>query len=210
MFRNVITVLFVSALILMSGCQSSSGAKPSKKVIPYVEYTSYHNEVLPKIDNGYSVVKHQEYKGPKNISKDEIMATAKKNNADLVMVKNAFGFDEVEFDIYYLQETKVNNKFGAKLVEMPLHIRQTFGSNLGCTLGDISYGTPAYKYDLHKDDIITKANDRVVTSCGQFKKIMKKSKSSLKLELWADGTTYQVNMKIASKSKRTSSKKKAK
>ena len=84
---------------------------------------------------------------------------------------------------------------------MPLHIRQNFNSNLGCTLGNISYGSLAYEYDLHKYDVITKANKEVITSCKHFSKVLSKSDYNVKLSVWADGSTYEIAMKRAKKEK---------
>ena len=204
MLRNVLTVLVISTFVFMSGCQKSDGAKPAPKTIPYVEFHKYHEEVLPKLDQGYKVVEHTEYLGPKNITKDEILKKAKKLKANLVMVKSDFGFDKVSFDIYYLKKSKKDNGFGAEFVEMPLHIRQNFGSNLGCALGEVSYGTPAYNADLHKDDVITKVNGKVVTSCNHFKKLIRK-RTSYKLDIWADGKNITAELKLKKKSKSTSS-----
>ena len=203
MFRNVLTVLIISTFVFMSGCQKSNGAKPAPKTIPYVEYQKYNDEVLPKIDQGYSVLKHTEYLGPKNKTRDEITKQAKKLRADLIMVKSDFGYYDVTFDIYYLKKPDVDNSFGAQFVEMPLHIRQNFSSNLGCTLGDIAYGTPAYNADLHKDDVVTKSNGVVVTSCQHFKKIIRKKKS-VKLDIWADGKSFTSELQLKKKSKSTS------
>ena len=203
MFRNVLTVLIISTFVFMSGCQKSSGAKPAPKTIPYVEYQKYNDDVLPRLDQGYSVIEHTEYLGPNNKTRDEIIKKAKALKANLVMVKSDFGFDKVAFEIYYLKEPLKDNSFGAQFVEMPLHIRQNFGSNLGCTLGDISYGTPAYNADLHKDDVITKVNGKVVTSCRHFKKLIRK-RSSVKLDIWADGKNFSTDLKLRKKSKSTS------
>ena len=198
MLRNLLTVLILSTLMFMTGCQK----KPTP---PYVEFNQYNDDVLPKLDEGYVILKHESYTGPKNMTKDSILKSAKDYKADLVMVNDDFGIHEVSFDIYYLKKpnSRTKTQFGAKFIEMPLHIRQNFNSNLGCTLGNISYGSLAYEYDLHKYDVITKANGKEITSCKQFSKILSKSGYNAKLNVWADGETYEITIKRNKKQQQT-------
>ena len=211
MFRNLLTVLIISTFVFISGCQHGNRANPQSKpkTVPYVEFKTYNNEVLPKLDEGYTIVKHDQYQGPKNKTRDAILKEAKQLKANLVMVKSDFGYEAVSFDIYYLKKTDKDDGFGAQYVNMPLHIRQNYDSNLGCTLGDITYGTPAYNADLHKDDVIEKVDGVTVTSCTQFKKSIHRKKS-VKLNVWADGKTYNIDLKLQTKSKSRSSNKKTK
>ena len=198
MFQNTLSALFLSAVILMSASVTSSAATSNATKPTYVKYKDYNREVLPKIDQGYTVVKHDTYTGAKNRTKDTIISEAETLGANFVMVKSDFGFEEVSFDIYYLKKKKSTNSFGAETVKMPLYIRQNFNSNDGCTLGEITYGSAAYNADLHKDDVITKVDDLQVFSCKQFHKVIR-HKKAVKLKVWADNKTYSIELKLQTK-----------
>jgi len=182
----------------MSFALTSSAATKSPNKVIYTQYTDYNKEVLPKLDQGYTVVKHDNYVGPKNKTKDAIIKAAKALRSNLVMVKSDFGYDTVSFNIYYLKNTKNVTGFGAETVPMPLHIRQNFHSNDGCTLGEIDYASPAYNADLHKDDVIVKVNDILITSCKKFHNSIR-NKKTVKLNVWADNKTYDIELKLQTK-----------
>jgi len=192
-------LFFLLSLILITGFTSAcNNSQPRPPKTQYIEFSNYNEEVLPKLSEGYSVVKHDApYIGPRNITRDEILTTAKRLRANLVMVDSEFGIYNNTFDIVYLRKLRNNRlKFGATFIEMPLHIRQNLNSNIGCTIDQVYYGTPAYLNDIHHHDVITKVNGQEITSCRKLTSILKKNPKWLYLTIWADNKTYRIEMDL--------------
>ena len=189
------SILITLTILLLSAC---GAATPKKDKLQYITFESYHDEVLPKIDEGYDVIEEEHYNGSENYTPDQLKAKARAKRADIIMVDSEFGIHNNTFDIYYLKKYDYSKlRFGAKFIKMPLHIRQKFNSNIGCTLGQVFYDTPAYKYDLHEFDIIIKADDEEVTSCYKLKEILSKRRSHINITIWADGQIIDIdNIKL--------------
>ena len=196
------SIVFVVMALLMSGCLPNPAevAQPKQKeekVEKYREFSNYNRDVLPLLEKGYVVVKEVKLHQPRNITPEQFIAkigTSGYRGAEFVMVQTHIANGYYDFHAIYLRKLKTDKMvLGAQLQsEMPMQIREEFGSNKGCALGKIYYNTPAYRYDLHENDIVTFVNGEEVLSCSHLKTLLKEN-NVVDFKVWADGQTIDVD-----------------
>jgi len=199
------TVLAAVILLSITGCMKmpTIGKKREVQQERYVEFEDYNSEVVPKLDKGYKIVKLLHIKQRKNITPEEFenkMLYPPYLAADFVMVDTDIENGYYNFTAVYLKKIDVSKMmFGAVLNhDMPMEIREEFGSNKGCAIGKVYYDTPAYRYDLHENDVVVSVDGVEVLSCKHFKKLLKNQKV-VDLELWNNGQIINVNGMILNK-----------
>ena len=195
MYKTIITL---SLPLIFTGCISSGLSPTSSDDLKYVEVQNINAAVGPKLDTGFAIVKCDKIKTAKNITPEDFMSKAMTNSqyfgSEIVMVSTDISDGYYYFDACYLKEIDIEGMvFGAKLnSDMPMDIREEFDSNKGCALGKVYYETPAYKNDLHENDVVTYANNKEVKSCKHLQEIIYDA-DMLNLTLWADGNEFEVN-----------------
>jgi len=197
-------IFSVCIAILFLGCKGSLNLPVMDDELEYVEFEDYNSEVAPKLERGYEIIKCDRIKQKTNITVDQFKEKTEKNLAysktDILMVDTDIKDGYYNFTACYLKKVDTEKMaLGAKLKsDMPMRIREAFGSNKGCTLGKVYYDTPAYKNDLHENDIVKYANNEEIRSCKHFVEILKDN-YVLDLVLWADGEEFEVKSIVLNK-----------
>ena len=197
----MLRVLILSITILaLTGCTPVmvEEVQYNTNEIAYIEFEEYQESVVPKLDKGYAKVKCERIDQRRNISPEDFVARARRYmHVDTVMVDTDISGGLYHFNVCYLRKVDIESMvFGVELNDdMPMYIREQFASNKGCALGKVYYNTPAYKSDLHENDVVVKANGQVITSCSHFQRIIDES-DSLRLTIWADGEVFKVDNEI--------------
>jgi len=194
---KVILPLLVA--LLFTGCiqPPMQQQQTQHKIAKYREFKNYNTDILPLLEKGYAIVRDDTIHQKRNITPEQFIAKMRTygyHTAEFVMVKTLIKDGYYNFRAIYLRKINVNGMvLGAALQsEMPMQIREAFGSNKGCALGKIYYNTPAYKYDLHENDIVTYVNGTEILSCKHLKHLLNKYET-VDFKVWADGETIYVN-----------------
>ncbi len=188
-------IMTIVSILVFTGCvqipEIPTSLGEQKPDIQYVEFESYEEEVVPKLERNYTGM-CQRIRQYQNITPDEFIRRAQSDyrfqGTELVMVDPEIENGMYSFHACYLKKINVDNmRFGAELnPNMPMHLRESFASNKGCTIGRVFYDTPAYYADIHRNDVVTNVNGKEVLSCKHMKSLLDDS-SSVSLRLWVNG-----------------------
>lgn len=95
------------------------------------------------------------------------------NSTTLVGSSSKVGVDRINYDTGYFWKIKRQPVFGAALRDFTPDERKVFGSNKGMKVSVVIKGSPAYKADVLKDDVILRVGDATVDSQADYEAALK-------------------------------------